>query len=736
MKKIIQISVFLLFFSSLLAQRIIIPEPPFPPPRPFPRPHPGLFELDIKKLKVETKIKDLSAVTTVEEDFYNPTQYRLQGYFLFPLPVGVSIHEFSMYINGKETQGELLDAKKAKKIYEDIVRKSMDPALLEYHGQNLLRLRVFPIQPRATQKIKLTYTQSLEKDNGTTEYLFPFRAAKDKKIAQLSFKIEMESKAKIQSVFCPTHEVEIKKEAHRAVVGFEGKNIAMDNNIKVYFHTGDDKQGLSLLTYDDGTEDGFFMMNFNPGIEKERTVMEKDIVFVLDASGSMAGEKMDQAKKALSFCVENLNEGDRFNIIRFSTGTDMLFDALVQADKPHIDKTRQYIKDLKAMGGTNIGEALELAISNRKADNRPFFVIFLTDGKPTIGETDGDVILEEFDKKNTGNTRVFTVGIGTEINTHFLDKLVEKTNAYRTYVLPEEDIEIKISGFFTKIALPVLTNIELLIDGVKAKDIYPKKLPDIFKGSNLTVFGRYKGAGKAKIVINGVRNGTKKKYEFDAVFEKNKENKFVASLWGTRSVGFLLDQIRLHGENKELKEEIIRLSKKYGIITPYTSYLIIEDEITQVRLRNIDPRNSIFQNRLPRIQLEENAKFSDALEEESGSSSVHASKRIQDLNVSKNMAQARTRYEQLSYLDDQGTRRNQNEGIKNVNGRAFYQQGDEWTDVYVALPENQHLEVVKVQFKSKQYFDLLNNHQEAAGYLALGQNVRFLMDGKIWEVTN
>ena len=447
----------------------------------------------------------------MDQVFYNPTNHQLQGFYIFPIPKDASINHFSMFINGKETEGELLDAEKAKKIYEDIVRKMQDPALLEYYNNALFRVRIFPIQPRSEQRVKLTYSQTLKKENGTIEYIFPFKhqSSQTKTIGQVSFKIDIEAGENIKTLYCPTHEVEIiRKGANAATVGFEGKNIQSISDFKLYYNTDNSKIGASLLSYNDGTEEGYFFLNVTPGFAEKQKIVSKDITFVLDCSGSMAGEKMEQAKKALQFCIENLNKDDRFNIIRFSTESNGLFDQPLPASRKNTAQAQSFIQSLKPIGGTNIDEALGMALNFQKDTGRPYFVVFLTDGKPTIGETNIDALLKNVSTSNTENTRIFTFGIGSEINTHLLDKLTEMTQAYRTYVAPNEDIEVKVSDFYTKIASPILTDIKIDFDkNIVVEQIYPKQLQDLFKGSTLTLFGRYKGSGKGKIVVNGRVNG-------------------------------------------------------------------------------------------------------------------------------------------------------------------------------------------------------------------------------------
>ena len=289
-------------------------------------------------------------------------------------------------------------------------------------------------------------------------------------------------------------------------------------------------------------------------------------------------------RKALLFCIENLNKGDTFNIIRFSTEAEALFDKLVKVSDKTIQKAKQFIQDLKAMGGTNIEEALQLALQSVTSSSRPHFIIFITDGMPTVGETDEKSLIEKIKNLNHNQTRIFTFGVGDDVNTHLLDKITELSKAYRTYIGTDEDIEIKISQFYQKIQSPILTDLHLTFsDNIKISQIYPHDLPDLFSGSSLSLLGRFEGQGEATVTLKGKIKNQNKEYSYKIDFSQTQQNNdFIVALWAARRIGYLLDQIRLHGENKEIVDEITQLARQYGIITPYTSFLILEDEDNRV----------------------------------------------------------------------------------------------------------------------------------------------------------
>jgi len=358
-----------------------------------------LFPLENRSTQVEVEVSDFMASTSIKQTFYNPTNSRLEAYFLFPVPKEVVIQRFAMTVNGKMQEAELLDAKKAKQIYEQIVRQAKDPALLEYYNQELFKVRIFPIEPRSEQKIELTYHQALKKDDGGLSYRLPMNSAKfsAKPIQNISLRLKLKNQQAIKNVYSPSHEIELIRKGEKAAsVGFEQKNVRPDRDFELYWRAEDKAISSSLLQYQKGKEDGYFFLNLSPGWTDPKAVMAKDVVFVFDKSGSMSGKKMEQAQKALKFCVDNLGPEDRFELIPYSTEAQSLFGQLKSNSKTHREEAKEYIDELRAIGGTNIEEALQMALNRKeKKAKRPFFVIFMTDGKPTIGEIEPQALLDK-----------------------------------------------------------------------------------------------------------------------------------------------------------------------------------------------------------------------------------------------------------------------------------------------------------------------------------------------------
>ncbi len=726
------------------------------PPRPFPPPRPHRFApLDVNYVKVHTRITDQVAVTAVDQEFYNPNAARLEGTFVFPVPKGAHINKFSMEIDGKQVEAELLPADKARRIYEDIVRKLKDPALLEYAGRDVFKVRIFPIEPNSKKRITLSYTELLKADNGLVSYVLPLNTEKfsAKPIREVSVKVDLESKRPLKSIYSPSHLVQVKRRGSgQATAAYEASEVQPDTDFALYFAPEKDELGVNLLTQRQSDEDGYFLLLASPGVDvKERQVVTKDVAFVLDTSGSMAGKKLEQAKKALLFCVENLNDGDRFELIRFSTEVEPLFDKFVKATEPNRAKANDFIRDLKPIGGTAIDDALRKALALRPGqDDRPFVVIFLTDGRPTIGTTDEDQIVANVKKENEGRTRVFCFGIGTDVNTHLLDRITEDTRAVSQYVLPDEDLEVKVSSFFSKIKEPVLANPTLTFtDGIRATKLYPSPLPDLFKGEQLVMVGRYSGKGDAVVIVEGTVNGAPRKFTYEVNFPAEaSDSEFIPRLWATRRVGYLLDEIRLHGENSELRDEVTELARKYSIVTPYTAYLILEDETH----RNV-PMASRSLQRFDgdRAAREEAAKAWGAFKDERDGEKAVASARSgmafrsADALAPATVAGALESRRSLGLSDVSGGGAVASPAKKSkerlveysqqtqfVAGKSFFQNGQQWIDS--AVQKQTNAKRVRIQFGSAEYFDLVAQKPKALPWLALGPNVQFVLDNTVYDI--
>lgn len=718
-----------------------------PPPTAIPRAHFPFAPLEVSYHRVTVEINDLVATTTVDQEFFNPNPARMEGTYIFPLPDGAHVDRFAMDVNGKMTAAELLDANKARSIYEEIVRQYRDPALLEYAGKGAFRARIFPIEPNSRKQVKISYTQLLKSDSGLVEYTYPLNTEKfsARPLKDVSVKVTIRCADPLKSVYSPSHKVDVKRDGERAaMLGYEEKNVRPDSDFKILFSRARADVGVDLLTYRNSPDDGYFLLLASPGFGSSgaATVQRRDVCFVIDTSGSMAeagGKKMEQAKNALLFCLQNLNEGDRFEVIRFSTEAEGLFGEFKPVGKANLEKAQAFVQSLKPIGGTAIEDALKksLALSGGTAD-RPRVVIFLTDGQPTIGETNEDKLIESVSRFNTANIRVFSFGIGTDVNTHLLDRVASQTKAVSQYVLPEEDLAVKLSSFYAKIKEPVLSNVEVTFTGgdVKTTQVYPSALPDLFKGEVLLAFGRYSDKGPAAVKVSGTLNGQRREFSTDVKFVENDlANGYIPRLWATRRVGWLLDEIRMRGESSELKEEVTRLAREHGIVTPYTVYLIMEDERRRevpIAMRNF---RGIEADGTARAAVEERYLWAAGEAKDharrSGAGAVASARDIGALKANENLADAALQAAPLA-MPAAGPNAAPAQQARVVNGRAFYRNEGVWTDS--TAQSRKHLKRFELAFGSDAYFALLKDHAQAAPWLSLGDKVDLVLGETLYVV--
>lgn len=702
--------------------------------------------LSVTRHRVTVEIKDIAASTKVDQAFYNHENRVVEGLYIFPLPVGASISGFAMDIEGKMTKGELLDADKARSIYENIVRQMRDPGLLEFFGTGLFKTRIYPIEPLKEKQVKIEYQEALRAEGNLVRYVYPLNIERfsQEAMKDVSIEIKLSSKTPITTIYSPTHSISIKKNGdYAATIGFEADSIRPDKDFILYYALSQKDLSMSFLANrPDPSEDGSFMIMLAPRSELQQAAMPAiDVALVLDTSGSMAGPKMNQARKALEFCVNALKKGDRFNLINFSTDVDGYKNELMEMD----DKTRigaiEHIKRLEPVGGTNISDALLKAIrqlKDKKSD-RPSFIVFVTDGKPTAGLTEPEEIIREIKSANDGKIRLFTFGVGDQLNAPLLDRLAEEHGGASDYVSESEDIEAKVSVLFSKLTHPVMNDVSLMIKNVDVSQIYPQRLPDIFKGSTVTVLGRYRGPGEALVTLTGSIDGKPVKLDYETSFpERETENGFVSRIWATRKIGFLLDQIRKNGADDELKNEIVSLAKRYGILTPYTSYLVVEDkDLPGPNLRRVmAPPPSAG---APGPFLEEaKGRFDSLSSSQEGADAVSAAR---EMNM---MKQA----ESPMPSSASGGRTGRGSGSpsiapaprdgiqapisREIGDRTFYLLDGKWVDGSVTSEKAD----IKVKAYSPAYFELAKKYPALNKYLALGDKLVLKIEGKTVEITS
>jgi len=720
-RPLLTLGLLLLFLLAMLAfahpaaaDGIIIPRPP--------RDRPVIpwrdIPLTVKYHRVDVTITDQVATTRVDQVFVNNAAYPVEGTYIFPLPEDAAVSSFDMWVDGRKLEGKLLGRDEARRIYEDIVRQQRDPALLEYVGRGAFQASIFPIPAGGERRIQLSYSQVLSRANGLVHYRYPLNTEKfsARPLSEVAVTVTVEDKAPLRALYSPSHTVDIARDGERrATVSYEARDIRPDRDFDLYYSVSEDAIAVNLLSYKPFDEDGYFVLLVAPPIEAAADkVIAKDVVLVLDTSGSMDGEKIRQAQDAATFVLDHLNPDDRFNIVAFSTATRLFADRPVPIARRA--EGREFIRRLIAQGSTDINRALLEGLAGVDG-KRPTVLIFLTDGLPTAGETDPDRIVANVQSNAAKTVRLFAFGVGYDVDTVLLDQLSANQRGASSYVAPNEKIDENVSEFYAKVSAPVLVDVGLKLPGATIEEVYPYPLPDLFAGSQLVVTGRYRTPGTTTLTLTGTVDGKAQTYTYrNLTFVNRGGNEFIPRLWAQRKIGYLLTQIRLQGaqgvDTAELIDEVVSLSTRFGIVTPYTSFLVEEPGMTTVRPGD----------RLPPVGG-------------AGGGAAPAAEAPADTGRSGEAAVAKAQTESAMRSADQAAAPEagspESEVLKHVGDKTFRLLDGAWVDTAFDAAQMQPEQVI---FGSDRYFALLRQLPELGRYLALGDRVTVVLNSKAYAI--
>ena len=718
-------------FSALAmvasGQGIIVPGPcrrcPEPRPPVLPR------ALPVKSIKIDTTISSQVATTHVEQVFRNDTNVTLEGTYLFPIPESASVAEFAIWDGDRRLVGEVRTREEARRIYDEIVRRQRDPGLLEYAGKDLFQASIFPILPHSDKKLEITYTQVVRAEGGTVSYRYPLGTGRQlTQIGSVAGRVEVESKEPLRNVYSPTHVIDVKRSSdRRSVVSFESQSGKESQDFQLFYTISKEDFGLTLLTHREAGKHGYFLLMISPKDDwSEQEYSAKDVVFVVDTSGSMAEEgKMEKARAALLYGVRILRPQDRFNIISFAGEEHLMEAGMIAADERGRARGEAFVKALRPVGGTNINQSLLAALrqfidSDRE---RPKMLVFMTDGLPTVDETNVTKIVDNVRKTTKPGVRLFTFGVGYDVNTTLLDKLAAENGGVADYVEPKEDLEVKVSNFFSKVNYPVLTDVQLDLGGAQTDLIYPRGIPDVFRGSQVTMIGRYSNAAdlnSVQLKLTGKSGGATRTYTYANLrFPlRSDANEYLPRLWATRRVGWLMEQVRSNGEQKELRDEIVDLGTRYGIVTPYTSYLALENAVSVT--------DSGGQ---PIIRGAADTQGFSGLVMNAPGAAPAPKVRMSTGSVAVQQSKVAREQQEAARLKDDDTR---TDAVRRVEGKTFYLINSVWTDsefkAVLGLPET------TLVFGSEEYFALLKQNPKLGNYFSLGERVVVVFEGRVYRV--
>jgi Ca-activated chloride channel homolog len=567
----------------------------------------------IKELSVDTSINNQVAVTQVRQVFLNTGSRPMEARFVFPLPYEGAIDQMTFLVDGKEYEAKLLKADEARRIYQGYVQRNQDPALLQWMGTGMFQTSVFPIPPGASRTVTLRYSQLLRRDGTLTDYWFPLSTAQytSTPIDKLAFRVALADPAEIKNVYSPTHAVDIKRDdAKHVVVSSQLSNVVPGQDFRLVYDTAAGPLAATLLSaWPEGEDQGYFVLLASPALDLAAApVQQKTVLFVVDQSGSMSGAKIEQARSAAKFVLQNLRPDDMFNLISYHGSVNSLSPEMLRFNEESRSQALGFINGIQAGGMTNIDDALQQALSQIKDTTLPSYVVFLTDGVPTVGEQNEMKIAANCRLANTARARILSFGVGFDVNSRLLDRISRDNRGQTEYVLPNEDLEAAVARLYAKIAAPVMTQmaIEYQMAGLKAEDgpltsrLYPQEHTELYAGSQLVLVGRYRQSGPASIKINGRLGDQSPTFEFPVEFAQRGEVQrypFVSKLWAMRRIGELIDQIDLDGKHEELVNELVQLSLQHGIVTPYTAYLADENSAPQ-QLADVQGQRRMVGNNL------------------------------------------------------------------------------------------------------------------------------------------
>lgn len=681
----------------------------------------GSQYLVVRYHHVTVTIEDQHVVTRVEQEFYNPQSFTVNGRYLFPVPPEAILSNFQATVDGQPQAFTRQNASTTNDDLFNTIGQRRDPTLLQYVDWETIAFNL-TLAPGSTRRMTLAYEQVLAPTGGMLHYRYILGTERytSRPLTDVSIRVDLKSTGGISTLYSPSHQVNTERLSHtQARVTWQAQNVQPTENFDLFFAPSESGFGGGFLTGQREGQDHFLFL-FAPETQTaDRTTLPKDIVFVIDRSGSMSGGKLEQAQKALHYILENLNAGDRFSIVGFDDELSSLSTTLLPVDSPSLDQARRFVNALAPRGSTDLAQALQTGLrifaSSEGRSSAVRLVVFLTDGLPTAGEVNESAIGELAGQANRSvEARLHVFGVGYDVNTHLLDRLANDNDGSVTYVQPGEDLELALSNFYQQIASPVLTDLRVDFEGLQIEDQYPQHLPDLFHGSSLLLTGRYHAtAANVTVRVRGQAGGEQREYVYHYNLDQTGGHDFVPRLWATRKVGALLDRVRVEGSSPALIEEIQGLGLGYGIATPYTlnaiaaqtsglvsgEYMMLYSYDSQSRLNQASGQTSVQ----ARVQ---NQYYQDAVQADAAAGA----------NV---LNRGRFSLAQLS---------NQNIDLGLLKGKVATNTAvdDAWIAQNIQADQ-------QVAFGSEEYFALAKD-PEARQFLQSGANVIFKHQGQVIAV--
>jgi Ca-activated chloride channel family protein len=726
-------------------------------PRPpiYPAPRPIFSSYKIRSVDLQADVRDQAAKIRMSQVFQNTGSVPVEAQLLFPIPDGAAISDLTLLYDGKELPGRLLSKDEARRIYEEIVRRQRDPALLEYLGSGMFQTSVFPIPPHGDRTVEIRYSQLLKKTGGLVDLLLPLGTFKhaNHAIETLTVNLRLETTDPLKTVYSPTHSVTFERpDEHHATGKLTLNGVTSPDDLRVLYSTHAGAVGMNLISYrPNEREDGYFLLLASPELKAPDAVaISKTALIVVDRSGSMSGQKIEQARQAVKFFLNQLKPGDTFNVIAYDSEVEAFRPELQRVTNETIRAATGFADAINAGGGTNIDGALKAAFGMLNDDKRPSYVLFLTDGMPTVGEQNEMKIVANARAADKVHARIFNLGIGFDANGRLLDRLSREFNGQSVYVRPNENIETYVSALAKTISSPLLTNVDVKFEFDKPEALprppisrtYPRKLTDLFAGEQLVWVGRYYETGSVKLTLSGDLAGKRQTYTLAANLDAHSfpsANAFVEKVWAARRIGELIDEIDLNGNNRELTDELVQLSLKHGILTPYTSFLADEHvDLADRRMLGVQAGQSLEELRRTDgasgfVQRQFKSQAMQAQNAPAPTSSGFGLGGFGGGGFGRGMGRRGGPALQGYASSQKGDLETAKSVVQTVADKTFYWKNNRWRDADITDENEKH--PVRVKQFSDTYFALASRENgRFAKYLALDGPILVRLDDKTYLI--
>lgn len=570
--------------------------------------------LEIRSHRVEVVINNGFARTEVDQVFGNASDRDLEAVYSFPLPKQASLSELSLWADGQELLGEVVEKERAKKIYEEQKARGNDTALAEKDAYKTFDVLVGRVPAGGEARVRLVYYQPLEIDLNVGRYLYPlaegnvdeeriaFWSVDERVGGPFSFRLQLKSAFPVKDVRLPGLDSEALIQRSAGVgEGGGGETIevtlerpegaALSRDIVFYYRLDDTVPArVELVPYrEDPKQDGTFMVVVTPAADLQRITEGSDWTFVLDVSGSMQGQKIATLADGVGRVLGKMAPNDRFRIVTFNDEARDLTGGFVVAEPAGVQEWIARVKGLQSGGGTNLFAGLEQAYHGLD-DERTSGIILVTDGVANVGTTEQREFLIKL--LQTYDIRLFTFVIGNSANQPLLDRLAKDSGGFAMNLSDSDDISGRLVQAKAKVLHECLHDVELKFKGEKVKDLTPAGLGNLYLGQQLVLFGRYGGSGEVEIELKGKISGQERSWRTTVTLpEVDRDNPEIERLWALSAIEEVMEEIRENGETEKLRQEVADLGVDYSLVTDYTSMLVVRDDVLEnegVVKRNAD----------------------------------------------------------------------------------------------------------------------------------------------------